>query len=138
MISQAEIQARYDTHRTTRNGQQREKLLGPEFTGLILDPILQRLEDPTIEPGYVDSRNCLVFWARPPAHIRALVDRIQKELLTLAPSKWLVPTSEFLPTSSNFANSQTPQSIIFQLPRKKYEKTLKDPSPTKPNFKNPN
>ena len=82
---QAKIQARYSTHRTTRNTQQKAKLLSSDFSGLILDPILQRLEDPSIEPGFQDPRNCLVFWARPPAHIRSLVDGIQQQLLALAP-----------------------------------------------------
>ena len=85
--SQAEIQARYSTHRNTRNAQQKIKLLSPSFSGLILDPILQRLTDQTIEPGFVDPRHCLVFWARPPQHIRSLVDTLQQQLLTLAPSK---------------------------------------------------
>lgn len=74
-------------HRTTRNAQQKAKLLSPDYSGLILDPILQRLMDPSIEPGFEDFRHCLVFWARPPAHIRSLVDKIQQELLKLAPSK---------------------------------------------------
>jgi hypothetical protein len=84
--SQAQLQSRYSTHRTTRNGQQKAKLLSPEFSGLILDPILQRLTDPSIEPGFEDPRYCLVFWARPPTHIRSLVNKVQQELLTLAPS----------------------------------------------------
>jgi hypothetical protein len=85
-ISKGIIQARYSTHRTARNAQQKAKLLSPDFSGLILDPVLQKLEDPTIEPGFTDPRHCLVFWARPPAHIRSLVDNIQQELLKLAPS----------------------------------------------------
>lgn len=84
--SQAQLQTRYGTHRSTRNGQQKAKLLSPDFSGLILDPILQRLMDPSIEPGFVDPRNCLVFWARPPSHIRSLVDQVQQKLLSLAPS----------------------------------------------------
>lgn len=82
------MQARYSTHRCARNSQQKEKLLSPGFSGLILDPILQRLENPSIEPGFTDPRHCLVFWARPPSHIRSLVDRVQQQLLTLAPSKY--------------------------------------------------
>lgn len=86
---QVQMQARYSTHRTTRNAQQKEKLLSPDFTGLILDPILQRLEDPTIQPGFTDPRHCLVFWARPPTHIREIINKVQQELLTLAPSTLL-------------------------------------------------
>jgi len=90
-ISKGIIQARYSTHRTARNAQQKAKLLSPNFSGLILDPVLQRLEDPTIEPGFTDPRHCLVFWARPPAHIRSLVVNIQQELLKLAPSTFKHP-----------------------------------------------
>jgi hypothetical protein len=57
-----------------------------DFKGLNLDSILQRLEDPAIEPGFVDPRHSLVFWARPPPHIRKLVSEIQQRLKKLAPS----------------------------------------------------
>ncbi|KAK4981959.1 hypothetical protein LTR66_009572 [Elasticomyces elasticus] len=79
------IQARYTTHRTTRATQQKAKLLSPDFTGLIVDPILKRLEDPTIEPGFTDPRHCLVFWARPPQQVKELIGAIQQKLLTAAP-----------------------------------------------------
>jgi len=57
-----------------------------DFKGLNLDSILQRLEDPAIEPGFVDPRHSLVLWARPPPHIRKLVSEIQQRLKRLAPS----------------------------------------------------
>ncbi|RDL37553.1 putative 60S ribosomal protein L44 [Venustampulla echinocandica] len=107
----AQIQARYATHRDTRNGQQREKLLSPEYEGLILDPILQRLTDPSIEPGYQDPRNCIVFWARPPPHIKSLVDRIQQELLKLAPSIWLMPLQNLHLTALEITHSLTAPEI---------------------------
>lgn len=36
-------------------------------------------------PGYVDPRHCLVFWARPPSHLRLLVDLVQKKLREMKP-----------------------------------------------------
>ena len=36
-------------------------------------------------PGYVDPRHCLVFWARPPRHLRLLVDLVQKKLRDVNP-----------------------------------------------------
>jgi hypothetical protein len=84
------MQARYATHRVTRNAQQKAKILAPDFEGLLIDPILQKLEDPTINPRYEDPRNSLVFWARPPGHIRSLVGRLQEELRKLAPSECFV------------------------------------------------
>lgn len=74
-------------HRTTRNAQQKAKMLDQDFLGINIDPILLRLHNPSIEPGYVDPRHCLVFWARPPQHVKDLILRVQKELLTVAPSK---------------------------------------------------
>ncbi|KAG9239647.1 RNA ligase/cyclic nucleotide phosphodiesterase [Amylocarpus encephaloides] len=107
----SQIQARYDTHRTTRNGQQRANLLSPGFSGLILDPILQRLEDPSIEPGYQDPRNCLVFWARPPPHIRSLADKLQQELRGLAPNLWLMPLLNLHMTALELTHSLTSPQI---------------------------
>jgi hypothetical protein len=62
------------------------KLLSPEFSGLITDPILQKLVDPSIEPGFVDPRHCLVVWARPPSHILSLAGNLQQKLLAFVPS----------------------------------------------------
>ncbi|KAE8448094.1 hypothetical protein EG329_009859 [Mollisiaceae sp. DMI_Dod_QoI] len=107
----AKLQDRYSTHRVTRNRQQKEKLLSSEFSGLILDPILQRLMDPTIEPGFRDPRNCLVFWARPPAHIRALVDQVQQRLLSLAPELWLMPLINLHLTALEITHSLTEPEI---------------------------
>ncbi|KAL2073767.1 hypothetical protein VTL71DRAFT_11093 [Oculimacula yallundae] len=107
----AQLQTRYATHRSTRNGQQKEKLLSPDFSGLILDPILQRLADPSIEPGFVDPRNCLVFWARPPSHIRSLVDQVQQKLLSLAPKLWLMPVPNMHLTALELTHSLTEPQI---------------------------
>ncbi|KAH6722534.1 RNA ligase/cyclic nucleotide phosphodiesterase [Leptodontidium sp. MPI-SDFR-AT-0119] len=107
----AQLQIRYGTHRSTRNGQQKAKLLSPDFSGLILDPILQRVMDPSIEPGFVDPRNCLVFWARPPSHIRSLVDQVQQKLLSLAPKLWLMPVPNLHLTALELTHSLTAPQI---------------------------
>ncbi|KAH8820902.1 RNA ligase/cyclic nucleotide phosphodiesterase [Xylogone sp. PMI_703] len=107
----AQIQARYSAHRTTRNEQQKQKLLSDSFSGLIIDPILRKLEDPTIEPGYVDPRNCLVFWGRPPQHIKSLVDIIQKKLLRHAPNLWIMPISRMHITTLEITHSLTAPEI---------------------------
>ncbi len=73
-------------HRTTRNDQQKAKLLEPSFPGVTIDQILRRIEDPEVEPGYVDPRHCLVFWARPPQTLKDMVKEVQKMLLAVAPS----------------------------------------------------
>jgi hypothetical protein len=86
MSNEKQIQSRYSTHRTARNAKQKENLLAMNFKGLNLDSILQRLEDPAIEPGFVDPRHSLVLWARPPPHIQKLVSEIQQRLKRLAPS----------------------------------------------------
>lgn len=70
----------------TRNGQQKEKFLSSEFKEVLIDPFLLRLENPSIEPGFKDPRNCLVYWARPPEHIIKLASKIQSSLKEAAPS----------------------------------------------------
>lgn len=85
---QSQIQARYSTHRTARNTQQRAKLLAPDFPGVTVDEILAKLEHPETYPGFKDWRHCLVFWARPPQHVRSLIAEIQHELLKVSPSTW--------------------------------------------------
>ncbi|TVY29626.1 hypothetical protein LHYA1_G001029 [Lachnellula hyalina] len=107
----ARIQNFYGTHRTTRNEQQRVKLLSPDFSGLILDPILQKLTDPSIEPGFQDPRYCIVFWARPPPHIRSLVDKVQQELLALAPNLWVMPINNLHLTALEITHSLTSPEI---------------------------
>jgi hypothetical protein len=61
--------------------------LATGFEELIIDQTLLRLEDPTVEPGFLDNRNCLVFWARPPDHIIRLAAKVNEMLKKAAPSK---------------------------------------------------
>jgi hypothetical protein len=84
-VIQAEIQALYATHRTARNVQQKEKFLAPNFKELIIDQVLLRLEDKSVEPRFQDLRNCFVFWARPPDHVVRLAVHLQNLLKETAP-----------------------------------------------------
>jgi vesicle-fusing ATPase len=59
-MMQVQIQEKYQLHRTTRNAQQKAKMLDKSFQGVNIDPILLRLEDPNVEPGFKDPRNCFV------------------------------------------------------------------------------
>ena len=86
-LQQKQIQLRYQTHRETRNDQQKSKLTSLEFSGFLIDGVLQKLVNATANPGYFDPRNCLVFWARPPQRIRLFVETLQKQLLEYAPSQ---------------------------------------------------
>jgi hypothetical protein len=85
VVAQVEIQSLYATHRETRNAQQKEKFLSPDFKELIIDPYLLRLENPALEPGFRDPRNCLVLWARPPDHVLRLASHLQSVLRMAAP-----------------------------------------------------
>ncbi|KAF2747170.1 hypothetical protein M011DRAFT_468057 [Sporormia fimetaria CBS 119925] len=111
----SEIQARYNAHRTTRNAQQKTQLLSPAFKGVNIDPILLRLTDPAIEPGYADPRHCLVFWARPPQHLKDLILKIQKELQTVAPNLWLMPPTSLHMTTLEVTHSRTSPEIATLL-----------------------
>ncbi|KAK3316663.1 ureidoglycolate hydrolase-domain-containing protein [Apodospora peruviana] len=107
----AEIQSLYATHRVTRNALQREKFLSPDFKELVIDPFLLRLENPEIEPGFQDPRNCLVFWARPPDHIVNLASHLQTLLRKAAPDLWLMPPQRMHLTTLELAHSRTPDEI---------------------------
>ncbi|KAF2147528.1 uncharacterized protein K452DRAFT_314659 [Aplosporella prunicola CBS 121167] len=106
-----QLQVHYEKHRVSRNEQQKAKLLAPEFEGVVVDPILKRLEDPTIEPGFVDPRHCLVFWARPPQKVRTLAAEVQKKLSEVVPNLWLMPQSSLHMTALEVTHSQTPATI---------------------------
>ncbi|CAM1501073.1 Fc.00g102350.m01.CDS01 [Cosmosporella sp. VM-42] len=107
----AEIQTLYSVHRTKRNDQQKEKFLSTEFKELVIDQHLLRLEDQTIEPGFRDPRNCLVFWARPPDHVVRLAAKIQEMLKEVAPGIWLMPMHRMHLTTLEVAFSKTPEEI---------------------------
>lgn len=95
----------------TRNAQQKEKFLSPEYKEVLIDPFLQRLENPELEPGFADPRNCLVFWARPPNHIIELAAHLQALLKKAAPDLWLMPPHRMHLTTLEVDHSRTPAEI---------------------------
>ncbi|KAJ5645996.1 RNA ligase/cyclic nucleotide phosphodiesterase [Penicillium lividum] len=105
------LQSRYQGHRVTRNEQQSAKILAESFPGWSLDNILSRLDGPGKEEGYVDPRNCLVIWARPPPHIRDLICYVQRELQEISPSIWLMPRENLHTTVLEAAHSLTEKEI---------------------------
>ncbi|KAI9836782.1 MAG: hypothetical protein M1819_000947 [Sarea resinae] len=105
------LQSLYAKHRTARNALQRSKLLSPDFQGPILDPHLQRIVDPSLEPGWEDDRHCLTLWARPPQRIRSLVAAIQQKLLAVAPHLWTMPPPNLHLTALELAFSVTEAEI---------------------------
>ncbi|KAF1985776.1 hypothetical protein K402DRAFT_413071 [Aulographum hederae CBS 113979] len=123
-----ELQARYDTHRTTRNGQQKGKLLDANFQGVNIDQILLRLHDKTVQPGFVDPRFCLVFWARPPQKVKALIGKVQQKLLTAAPNLWLMPQDNLHMTALEITHSRTEPEILSLV------ETIKPSIPTIMNY----
>ncbi|EMF12733.1 uncharacterized protein SEPMUDRAFT_85991 [Sphaerulina musiva SO2202] len=108
---QAEIQRRYDNHRSNRTAQQKEKLLADDFPGVTVDDILAKLEDPQQHQGYQDPRHCLVFWARPTENVKAVVAELQEELKTVAPNLWLMPQTSLHMTALEVTHSLTEPEI---------------------------
>ncbi|KAL7942126.1 ureidoglycolate hydrolase [Trichoderma barbatum] len=106
-----EIQALYHAHRTKRNGLQKEKFLSSDYKELVIDQCLLRLENPNIEPGFRDERNCLVIWARPPNHIIELAAKVQGLLQQASPKIWLMPTHRMHMTTLEITFSKTPMEI---------------------------
>ncbi|KAJ5900081.1 hypothetical protein N7495_004825 [Penicillium taxi] len=109
--TQSQLQNRFELHRVTRNEQQKEKILSKDFPGWTLDDVLKRLDGPAKEEGFVDPRNCLVIWAKPPSHIRDLISSIQSELKEVAPSLWVMPPECLHTTVLEVAHSLTEGQI---------------------------
>jgi len=105
------IQERYNAHRLTRNTQQREKILGQDFRGWLLDEYLVKLEGPQKDESFVDPRHCLVFWGRPPQKVKNLIDVIQSKLKDAAPDLWLMPLEKLHLTVMEVAHSKTQDGI---------------------------
>ena len=106
------LQERYSTHRSTRNAQQKEKLLDPTFSGVIIDPILSQIEaSESSEPPFEDPRYCLVFWGRPAEHIRSLIENVQQKLKDVAPNLWLMPRENLHITILEITHSKTAEEI---------------------------
>ncbi|KAF7137103.1 hypothetical protein CNMCM5793_007116 [Aspergillus hiratsukae] len=103
--------SRYENHRVNRNAQQAAKILAPDFAGWNVDEILTRLDGPAKEEGFVDPRNCLVIWARPPSPIRHLVKFVQSVLRSVAPTLWFMPSENLHTTVLEIAHSLTEEQI---------------------------
>ncbi|KAJ7081883.1 RNA ligase/cyclic nucleotide phosphodiesterase [Mycena belliarum] len=105
------IQARYANHRAMRNAEQTAKFLSTEFEGVSIDPILLRLEDQSVEPGFVDTRNAMVFIARPPEKITKLIRECQEKLREVVPDLWIVPQTSLHMTALEIAHSRSVDEI---------------------------
>ncbi|KAL6232953.1 hypothetical protein BDW75DRAFT_216426 [Aspergillus navahoensis] len=122
------IQARYETHRTNRNAQFRDKLLHADFPGWQIDEILRKLVTqsktqhenavsaagpaPTMAPvNFADHRHNLNLYARPPKHIRDLVAEIQEEIRDVAPSIWFTPSESLHITMLEIVSSRTREEV---------------------------
>ncbi|KAL4777535.1 RNA ligase/cyclic nucleotide phosphodiesterase [Aspergillus nidulans var. acristatus] len=122
------IEARYETHRTNRNAQFKDKLLHEDFPGWQVDEILRKLvaqskaqnkdvvsapeQASTLAPvNFADHRHNLNLYARPPKHIKELVAEIQQEIRDLAPSIWFTPPESLHITMLEIVNSRTREEV---------------------------
>ncbi|KAJ5979737.1 RNA ligase/cyclic nucleotide phosphodiesterase [Penicillium waksmanii] len=107
----AQLQYSYENHRVNRNAQQQAIILADDFPGWKVDDILMRLDGPRKEDDYIDPRNCLVFWGRPPSPVRDLIAYVQDELKAVAPSLWTMPLQNLHITVLEVAHSLTKDEI---------------------------
>lgn len=100
-----EIVDSYRIHRTTRNKVKQAEL----STTLKINP------DPILQGLIPDPRNCITIWAIPPAHIRALVARIQRRLAKAIDSEyfWTMPEPNLHLSVLEIAHSQ-PVEVVEQ------------------------
>lgn len=78
---------------------------------MTIDEILAKLEDPSIEPGFKDWRNCLVFWARPTKAVRSLIEEVQEKLKDVVPSLWIMTQMSLHMTALEVTHSLTAGEI---------------------------
>ncbi|KAF7115362.1 hypothetical protein CNMCM5793_002178 [Aspergillus hiratsukae] len=113
----AKIQAQYEAHRSTRNAKSKAHLLSRDFTGWQVDEILKKLHIQTTIPSheghkpFIDHRNNLNFYSRPPQHIKDLIAEIQKEIQSVVPNIWLTPPDFLHTTVLEIASSRSPMDI---------------------------
>jgi len=105
------LQESYQLHRETRNRQQKAKILSDDFSGWILDEHLVKLDGHQRDDDYVDPRNCLVFWGRPPGKVKQLIHIIQQKLKDAAPDIWLMPLDRLHITAMEVTHSKTAEEI---------------------------
>ncbi|KAF4270324.1 hypothetical protein KXW98_003691 [Aspergillus fumigatus] len=113
----AKIQTQYEAHRSTRNAKSKAHLLSPDFPGWQVDEILKKLHVQTTIPShegqtpFIDHRNNLNFYARPPQHIKDLIAEIQNEIQSVVPNIWLTPPDFLHTTVLEIASSRTPLEV---------------------------
>ncbi|KAL8280390.1 hypothetical protein RQP46_007307 [Phenoliferia psychrophenolica] len=107
------IEAAYALHRSTRAAQQRVLLLSPDFPGLAIDPIFQRIV--AEEKGFKDDRGGIVLAAKPPPRIQHLVARIQDRLEGVLRGQWFAPPSYLHLTLLEVTHSTLPPALSFLL-----------------------
>lgn len=106
-----QIQSRYQTHRSARNTKQKAELLSADFPGFSIDPVLHKLVHEPQDPNSIDTRHCLVFWARPPEHLRLLISTIQEQLRDATPRLWLMPLGSLHMTALEITHSVSASEI---------------------------
>ncbi|KAF3392805.1 60S ribosomal protein L44 [Penicillium rolfsii] len=119
------VQQAYEKHRLTRNAKFKDVILDPGFRQWQYDEILhQVLEAKQGLSSFVDPRNNLSFWSRPPRHIRELIHEIQQILAPIAgPCLWLTPSDFLHMTTLEMLPARTLAEV------NEFEKFLKENAP---------
>lgn len=79
-----------------------------------LDPILLKVleaQKQGVPEETADTRHCLVFWARPPQHVRELVADIQQKLRKCLPNLYLMPLDRLHMNTFEITHSRTEEQI---------------------------
>ncbi|KAJ7759399.1 RNA ligase/cyclic nucleotide phosphodiesterase [Mycena maculata] len=107
------FQAAYEGHRLALNAEHRVIFSSSHFGGVSVDPILLRLVDPTVEPGFVDPRHSITFIARPPDQVLELIRTCQDMVRQVVPGLWLYPRSTLHMTALEMTHSRTADEIAL-------------------------
>jgi hypothetical protein len=86
-------------------------MVSPQFPGVTVDNILRRLIEATITPPFIDHRDAVSLWGRPPSSIRNLLGQIQEHLIMLSPNLWLMPLHKLHISLLEIAHNTTPAIV---------------------------
>ncbi|CEJ60932.1 hypothetical protein PMG11_09486 [Penicillium brasilianum] len=108
-IDTGTLQQAFEKHRSARNEKFKELILDPNFQTWQFDEILHRVLEAKLGlTQYVDPRNNLSLWSRPPRHIQQLVCEIQQIIAPIAgPCLWLTPADHLHMTTLEILPART-------------------------------
>ncbi|KAK7948423.1 uncharacterized protein PG986_009309 [Apiospora aurea] len=103
------IRELFEIQRHDRNAKSKATFLDPKFEGARCDNILKSILE---DDAFVDPRNNLCLWVRPPPEIIEAIIEAQRELRNMVPDGfWMAPSGSMHMTLLEIVHSETPEKL---------------------------